>query len=93
VEIIENLDSLSIPDLMERFEKDIRSGCHPTRAEASRSLAGKELEKRADRNSREIVPALALRLSDMRRQSLDGVEKSVYDGLDMLLTWIQCEKG
>lgn len=87
----ENLELLSIPDLMERFEKDIRFGCHSTRAEASRSLAGKELEKRAKTSGKEVALALTSRLNELTSQSLDDVEKSVRNGIDMLLTWIKQE--
>lgn len=88
---LEVLEPISIPELIKRFENDIRYGCHSTVAEASRSHAGKELEKRAKFNGSEIIPALTLRLDEMNRQTLNGVEKSVYNGINMLLNWIKSE--
>ena len=89
METTQNLELFSIHQLIDRFEKDIRYGCHSTRAEASRSAAGKELEKRARIDEKEIVPALAARLNEMTGQSLNDLERSVCNGVDMLLTWIQ----
>lgn len=80
-----NLKLVSIPDLVDRFENDIRFGCHSTLAEASRSLAGKELQKRT---GGEVIAVLYARWNEMNKKTLSGVEESVRIGLGMLIQWI-----
>lgn len=89
MKIQDNLESLTISELIKQFEDDIRYDCHSLRARVSRSQAGKELERRAKSNVKEVIPALGLRLDEMNRQSLNGVESSVRSGINMLLKWSQ----
>ena len=76
-----DLSAMSVADLIARFEKDIRFGCHSTRAEASRSLAGQELERRGE----ETIQAIQNRLKVI--QTNNDVDLSVRTGLTMLLHW------
>jgi hypothetical protein len=86
--LTENLESLSIPDLLGRFENDIRFGCHPTIVEATRSEAGKELQKR---RKGEVLPLLVARWREMNVQSLNEVEGGVRVGITLLIQWVDEE--
>ena len=80
-----DLKVMSVADLLAHFENDVRYGCHSTRAEASRSLAGKELETRGE----DAVQALTARQNEMSQQSQEnGVEAGVRCGIEMLLSWM-----
>ncbi len=82
----ENLSSLSISELIERFEKDIRFGCHSTLAEASHSQAGKELRRREG-----VTSKLLSHWKEMGERSLDGTEASVRVGIGFLIQWLDQE--
>jgi hypothetical protein len=89
-----NLGLLSVSDLIACFENDIRFGCHPTNAEVSRSIAGRELRKRVEANDSGVIPALTARSAEMDRMPLlNDVEKSVRDGLSLLIARIQGGSG
>jgi len=81
----QDLKTMSVPDLLARFENDIRYGCHSTRAETSRSSAGKELQTRGE----EAIRTITARWSAMRRPSEESqVEAGVRRGLAMILAWM-----
>lgn len=81
----QDLEAMSLPQLVKRFENDIRYGCHSTRAEASRSLAGKELQRRGKESLQEI----AARWGAIDQQAPENqVEIGVRNGLAMLIAWI-----
>jgi hypothetical protein len=85
----QNLKVMSVVDLLERLEKDIRYGCHSTRAEASRSFAGKELRSRGE----EAVRAITNRLQVMNEPPpKDGLEARVRDGIEMILYWMTLDR-
>jgi len=86
METSENLAVLPIPDLIERFEKDIRFGCHSILTEISRSQAGKELERRS---KEEVIPVLHSRWKELGESTLDGVEKRVHSGIATLMQLIE----
>jgi hypothetical protein len=89
---MEALKSFSIPELIGQVENDIENSSHPTQVATASSQAARELEKRAHEHGGEIVRALGARISEMNGQPLvNEVKKSVRDGLNMLLTWVQGE--
>ena len=72
--------------LLDRFESDIRFGCHSTWIEAGRSQAGKRL----CRIGTKALPDIEVRVNALdaqRRGSL--LDESVLDGLRMLLGWMR----
>lgn len=77
-------ESMSIADLLERLERNIRYGCHSTCAEAGRSFAGQELRRRG----RDAGFAIIRRLLEMNQQPLNAVELRVSEGLVMVLCWM-----
>jgi hypothetical protein len=81
----QNLKTMSVTDLLSRLENDIRYGCHSTRAEASRSFAGKELRERG----REAAEAIVQRLLTLNEQEPENpVEAGVRNGLTLVLYWM-----
>ena len=82
----ESFGELPIGDLVGRFESDIRFGCHSTRAEASRSLAGQELQRRGETDRDRVVKALAARIEGMSAST--RLDARVRDGLEMLHGWM-----
>jgi len=76
----------NLTDLLARFENDIRFGCHSVRAEASRSAAGKALQ----RHRVEAMSLVDRRMIAMNAsQVVDPVEEGVLDGLGMLFEWMR----
>jgi hypothetical protein len=74
---------MSLLELFDRFEKDIRYGCHSLRAEVSRSQAGMEIQKRSATSLPEI---------EAYAKAKSGLpDDRVLLGWAMLLRWIREE--
>ena len=78
-----DVTDMTIPELFDRFEKDILFDCHSLRAKASRSEAGKEIERRKE----ETIPAIQNHLASKSGSQNEEVLKA----WDMILHWMRTE--
>ncbi len=76
--------SSHVTELINEFEDDVRYGCHSTRAEASRSLAGKKLVALGAIMHHEVLAHLDALLE---KEQTTAVEEGVREGWYSLLLW------
>ena len=86
----QDLKTMSVADLLARLERNIRYGCHSTRAEAGRSFAGKELRNRGKEAAKTIADRL---LALNAQESQDPIDARVRDGLVLVLCWMVPDDG